>query len=399
MSEFAHRHETSSPAGDAPVAAQYLATFLKPEMLHIYRQITALRAFRPVVLCQKREQSKAFPFEDIRLLPKPRTRALRRIWQKQILRRPIMIYRSEARHMVAVLREIRAEVLHVFFGQMGVHLLPLLEISPVPVIVSFHGADAGVDLEKSTHLALTQRMLDRATLLLVRSDSLAQRLTAIGADARKIRLHRTGIPLAEIPFQQRTAPEDATWHCVQACRLIPKKGLATTLRAFMEFAREFPNATLSIAGEGPQLAELQELSAALGIAQRVEFRGFLPQAELRALYARAHFFLHPSETPPDGDQEGVPNSMLEVMATGLPVVATLHGGIPEAVENSISGLLVPERDPAALAQALLDLARDEVRYRKMSAAAEARVSAAFDLGAQARTLEGYYREAIAVSVR
>jgi colanic acid/amylovoran biosynthesis glycosyltransferase len=298
--------------------------------------------------------------------------------------------------MVKVLREIHAEVLHVFFGQMGVHLLPLLETSPVPVIVSFHGADAGVDLEKPTHLALTRRMLDRAALLLVRSDSLARRLAAIGADARKIRLHRTGIPLIEIPFQQRTAPADADWHCVQACRLIPKKGLATTLRAFTEFTCEFPKATLSIAGEGPQLAELQELAVTLGIASAVEFRGFLPQAELRALYARAHFFLHPSETPPDGDQEGVPNAMLEAMATGLPVVATTHGGIPEAVENGTSGLLVAERDPAALAQALLSLARDPNRYAQMSAAAAARVTAAFDLTAQARTLEGYYREAIAI---
>jgi colanic acid/amylovoran biosynthesis glycosyltransferase len=296
--------------------------------------------------------------------------------------------------MVGVLREIHAQVLHVFFGQMGVHLLPLLEICPIPAIVSFHGADAGVDLEKPAHLALTRRMLERATLLLVRSESLAQKLTALGADARKIRLHRTGIPLAEIPFQQRTVPPDGAWHCVQACRLIPKKGLTTTLRAFAEFIREFPKATLSIAGEGPQLTELQSLAAELKIGQRIEFRGFLPQAELRTLYTRAHLFLHPSETAADGDQEGVPNSMLEAMATGLPVVATTHGGIPEAVENGISGLLVPERDCSGLAQAMLTLAHDQNLYVKMSAAAATRVATAFDLAAQARVLEGCYREAI-----
>jgi len=271
----------------------------------------------------------------------------------------------------------------------------LLEISPVPVIVSFHGADAGVDLDKPAHLALTQRMLDYATLLLVRSESLAQRLTAIGADAPKIRLHRTGIPVSEIPFQQRSAPPDGAWRGVQACRLIAKKGLATTLRAFAEFAREYPKATLSIAGQGPQLAELRLLAATLGIADRVNFPGFLSQAELRVLYASAHFFLHPSETPPDGDQEGVPNSLLEAMASGLPVLATMHGGIPEAVEHGTSGLLVPERDHTALAQAWLALARDPARYTQMSAAAAARVSATFNLAAQARLLEGYYREAIA----
>lgn len=382
----------SSPA--SPVAAQYVATFLKPEMLHLYRQITALRSFRPVVLCQKRENAESFPFADLRVLPKPRTHSLRRLWQKQIRGRPITIYRSEARRILTVLREIHAQVLHIYFGHVGVHLLPLLEICPLPTVVSFHGADAGVDLEKPAHLALTQRLLAQATLLLVRSESLAERLIALGADRARIRLHRTGIPLAEIPFTQRTPPPDGAWRLAQACRLIPKKGLATALRAFAAFTEIYPRASLVIAGEGAQLAGLQALAAALNIPDRVRFTGFLPQQKLRALFAESHFFLHPSELTREGDQEGVPNAMLEAMASGLPVIATRHGGIPEAVEHGISGLLTAESDPAALTQSLLALANDEALYTAMSAAAAARVAAAFDLSHQARVLEGYYREAI-----
>src|SRR5690349_20615975 len=116
------------PVGAVPVAVQYVVTFLKLEMLHIYRQITALRAFRPVVFCQKRENIKSFPFDHIRVLPKPWTHPLRRFWQKQLLGRPIIIYRSEARRILEALREVRAELLHVYFGHIGVHLLPLLEI-------------------------------------------------------------------------------------------------------------------------------------------------------------------------------------------------------------------------------------------------------------------------------
>jgi len=385
--------QPSAPPGEKPVAAQYLATFLKPEMLHIYRQIMALREFRPMVLCQKREHAGAFPFEDVHVLPKVGTRGLRRFWQKQICGRPITIYGSEARRMDSVLRAARAQVLHIYFGHIGVHLLPLLEISRVPTIVSFHGADVGIDLDKPAHLAPTRRMFDQARLLLVRSESLARKLAALGADPAKIRLHRTGIPAGDIPFQQRVPPADGAWRCVQACRLIAKKGLATTLRGFAGFAGEYPAATLTIAGEGPQLAEMRALAAKLEIADRVEFPGFLSQAELRGLYARSHFFLHPSETAPDGDQEGVPNSMLEAMAGGLPVVATNHGGIPEAVEHGASGWLVPERDHEALAQALLTLARTESHYLKMSAAAAARVSAFFNLTDQARILEACYREA------
>lgn len=381
-------------ASTVPVAVQYVVTFLKPEMLHLYRQITALRAFQPVVFCQKRENAETFPFSPVRILPKPRTHALRRFWQKQLLGQPITIYRSEARRILSALLSENATVLHVYFGHIGVHLLPLLEICPHPVIVSFHGADAGVDLDRPAFLAPTQRMLKKATLLLVRSESLAARLVALGADPGKVRLHRTGIPLAEIPFTQRMAPTDGAWKCLQACRLIPKKGLPTALRAFAQFGCEFPQATFAIAGEGPQLDELRSLSETLGIADRVRFVGFLGQKELRALYAESHLFVHPSELGANGDQEGVPNAMLEAMVSGLPVVATDHGGIPEAVENGASGLLTPERDADALAGSLLTLARDPARYAQMSAAASARASGEFDLESQARLLEGFYREAI-----
>ena len=380
-----------------PVAAQYVVTFLKPEMLHIYRQITALRAFRPVVFCQKREGAAAFPFADLVVLPKPRTHQLRRFVQKQLLGRPITIYRSEARRILAALHTSGARVLHVYFGHIGVHLLPLLEIADLPVIVSFHGADAQVDLEKPAHRARTQRMLQLATLLLVRSTSLAARLIALGCASEKIRLHRTGIPLDEIPFTPRHAPADGAWHCGQACRLIAKKGLATSLRAFAQFAAKCPRATFTIAGDGPQLEELQALAATLGIADRVTFPGFLPQEKLRALFAGSHLFLHPSELGPDGDQEGVPNAMLEAMASGLPVLATTHGGIPEAVEHGVSGLLVAERDHAALAAQMLTLTGDAPRYAAMSTAAAQRVGERFEIGAQTRALEGFYTEAAAMA--
>jgi len=239
-------------------------------------------------------------------------------------------------------------------------------------------------------------MLQKATLLLARSESLADRLKALGAPADRIRIHRTGIPLGQIPFVQRHVPEDGVWRCVQACRLIEKKGLATSLRAFAKFAATYPRARFVIAGEGPQEAELRALAASLGIADRVEFPGFLSQDKLHVLYAASHLFLHPSQLGADGDQEGVPNSMLEAMASGMPVVATNHGGIPEAVEDGISALLTPERDAEALANSLQTLAAAPARYAAMSAAAAARAATQFDRAAQTRVLEDCYREAIAL---
>ncbi|MEI8234210.1 MAG: glycosyltransferase [Verrucomicrobiota bacterium] len=378
-----------------PVAVQYCATFLKPEMLHIYRQISSLRAWRPFVICQKREEAERFPFppDALAILPKPATHALRRLWVKQIRRRPVLIYGSEARRIAAKINEVHGRVLHVYFGNIGVHLLPLLRCSPVPVIVSFHGADAGVDMDRPAWREAVLEMFSRARLVLARSKALGERLLALGCPAEKLRIHRTGIPLERFPFRPRTAPADGAWHCFQACRLIPKKGLATALRAFAKFAATHPLATFTIAGEGPLLPELTALAAELGVGDKVCFPGFLAPEALAAELAAAHLFLHPSEIGPDGNQEGVPNSMLEAMSTGLPVAATRHGGIPEAVEEGVSGYLVAERDDAALAQALEKLTAGPARYTAMGAAAAKAVTEGFEQGAQARVLEGLYTEA------
>src|SRR5438034_10327437 len=93
------------------------------------------------------------------------------------------------------------------------------------------------------------------------------------------------------------------------------------------------------------------LDGGLAILREVHFVGFLPQPQLLDLYASSHLFLHPSEISPNQDQEGVPNSVLEAMATGLPVVATRHGGIPEAVDHGRTGFLAAEEDHVGLANA------------------------------------------------
>lgn len=385
------------------IAVQYCATFLKPEMLHVYRQITALRHsenFQPVVFTQKRENAARFPFEPVVVIPKPATHALRRIWQKQLGRRPVQIYRSEARRIVAQLRRADAKLMHIYFGHIGVHLLPLIEMHPLPIVVSFHGADAMVDMDKPRYRAAMQRMLAQVTLVLVRSHSLADRLADLGCERKKIRVHRTGIPLENFPFAQREPPavklENSAWKFLQACRLISKKGLRTSLCAFAAFVKNHaPGATFTIAGEGPMLDELRRLASELGVHSNVHFTGFISQPELRKLFYESHIFVHPSELARDGNQEGVPNSMLEAMATGMPVLATTHGGIPEAVENHVSGLLVPERDDAALAQAMRDLTSDLERFRLMSVAAAKSVAEKFDLHAQVRALENFYAEAVA----
>jgi glycosyltransferase involved in cell wall biosynthesis len=168
--------------------------------------------------------------------------------------------------------------------------------------------------------------------------------------------------------------------------------LPTALCGFQIFAQKFPKARFTVAGSGPMQPELEGLVAELGLSNRVRFIGFLNQVELRQLYEQAHIFVHPSELMPDANQEGVPNSMLEAMASGLPVIATTHGGIPEAVENEEQGLLVPEKKPEALAEAMRRLCNDVALWSRLRRAAARRVAEEFSQGRQIECLEAAYRE-------
>jgi colanic acid/amylovoran biosynthesis glycosyltransferase len=359
-------------------------------MLHIYRQITALEHVSPVVIAQKRENAARFQVDKIDIVPKPALHFLRRFWFRQVRDKPWQISAGELGALTNILKKRNAQLLHIYFGQIAVHLLPLIRVWEKPSVVSFHGADAIVDMNKPAYRETTRQMLAAVKLALVRSESLRRAVVELGCDEKKIEVQRTGIPLDEFPFRERGAPKNGEWRFVQAGRLIEKKGLPVTLRAFASFLKRYPNARLTIAGEGPLLGQLKDAARDLKIDQHVSFTGFVSQAQLRDLYYASHIFLHPSETGPDGNQEGIPNSMLEAMATGLPVFATQHGGIPEAIEDGVSGVLVPEHDNEELAWTLINAVEEPHFLLRIAHNGAEVVRNNFDLRMQAHRLEDVY---------
>src|SRR5438309_4798823 len=379
------------------VVASYCSSFLKSEMLHIYRQVKALRGVDTFVVTKEVQNAERFPFDRIEIIPKRRTNLLMHGWLKFVERRPPIVYRGEYQTLDSLLERHGADLMHIYFGHTGVHLLPFIEQWDKPCVVSFHGADVAHKQDIKDYPAKLRRLFDAVPLVFARSQSLVERLINLGCPQDKLRINRTGIPLNEFPFIDRQPPPDGKWRVVQACRLIPKKGVATSLRAFAIFKRDNPEAEFFIAGKGPLQPELEMLAAGLGIYKDVHFVGFLSQPKLLELYASSHLFLHPSETSPNQDQEGVPNSVLEAMATGLPVAATRHGGIPEAIDHGRTGWLVPEEDHVALADAMQEITHSPGLLAEMGLRARAAVIDRFEQDAQVDLLESFYEEAIAMN--
>lgn len=392
-----------------PLVVSLCGTYLKREMQSLYRQMAHLRDFRTVVFAEQIENRGEFPFEPVvpmtkRTEPRYRGNFAKRFWYKHVVRQwpppvPIGHVGNAGQYyhpydLVDLLAAWQPALVHVYYGHKAVKYRRMLQASGVPWLVSFHGVDVVKFVDQPGYLDGLRQVFAEARLVLARSESLLGRLKDLGCPPEKLRLNRTPVPLDEILFQERALPGYGDWRLLQACRLIPKKGLFTVLKALPAVVARWPRVKFVLAGTGPDEARLREAVHRAGLGPNVEFLGWVDQARLREEFTRAHLFLHPSELTDSSDQEGVPNAMVEAMAAGLPIVATTHGGIPEAVESGVDGLLVPEKDPEALSAAILRLLDDPEELQRLGRQANASVRAKFGLSEQIGALERCYAEAI-----
>lgn len=392
-----------------PHVISLCGTFLKPEMQSIYRQVIGLKRVRTTVYTQSHENAEMFPFEPVvtmQKLARPRLRGnfILRFIFKHVLDAwppPFPINKERDPYypydMVELLERDKPDLVHVYYGHKAVHFHDMLRAWGGPFVVSFHGVDVSKFLDEEGYAEALKRVFKNARLVMARSQSLLDRLEELGCPREKLRMNRTPIPLEHLAASVRRPPADGQWRLVQACRLIQKKGILTTLKALAIVKQQHPRVRYVLCGEGPLKPKIEEAVKKRGLEDNIELLGWLDQQQLLEQYRIAQLFLHPSEKTREEDQEGIPNSMLEAMATGLPVVATLHGGIPEAVTSGQDGLLVPEKSPEQLAEAILKLMNHAGELERTSKNAAASVRANFGSEAQVAAMEDVYLDAIGLA--
>ena len=168
------------------------------------------------------------------------------------------------------------------------------------------------------------------------------------------------------------------------------KGIEYLIRAFARLAPRVPEVELVIIGEGPLKRRLQALARSLGVAARVRLLGAQSHDQVLAWMRKAAMFVLPSVRTGTGRSEGLGMVLLEAAASGVPMVGTRHGGIPEVIVDGQTGCLATERDSDELAARMAELFADDTRRARMARNARALVETRFDLRKQTEKLEDFY---------
>ena len=235
------------------------------------------------------------------------------------------------------------DIVHAHFGPMGRIAAALRDIRAIDgkIVTSFHGVDMSRNLMSDPDLYCD--LFRRGDAFLPVSEHWRNRLIEHDCPAERIHVHHMGIDIDRFSFHARQTSGrgkgNQPLRVITVGRLVEKKGIAYGLEAVPLLAHRGHRILYTIIGDGPLRTHLERLAGVLGIAENVRFLGARDHRNVRQLIYQSDVMLAPSTTDGDGDQEGIPVTLMEAMATGLPVVSTLHSGIPELIEHGASGLL------------------------------------------------------------
>jgi len=304
-------------------------------------------------------------------------------------------------HVKRALQAERASLVHAHFGPDALDAWPLARALGLPMLVTLHGYDINIYREwwEAGNAGSGMRSYPRRLRRLARqprvsfiavSEAIRRRAIEFGIPDKKIAVRYIGIDSTRfapgpIPISQR-APR-----VLFVGRLVEKKGCLYLIEAMAEVQKAVPAARLIVVGDGPQRQYLEQLAQQCGAP--VDFRGALPNAEVKRELDAARVFCLPSVTAENGDAEGLPISILEAQASGVPVVTSARGGVDEAVKEGVTGFVFPEHDISALVTKLTTILTHDDFAQEIAATCARFIATSFDISLLTRKLEMSYDDA------
>jgi glycosyltransferase involved in cell wall biosynthesis len=261
-----------------------------------------------------------------------------------------------------------------------------------PLVVSLHGSDMFLARRNVVFRSFASRVLKDAEIVTACSPDLKQQAETIST--RAVELTEYGVDTGV--FHPPATIDPARGAIFAVGRLVHKKGFIHLLEAFADMHTYYSNSMLIIAGAGPLLARLQGRARDLGVADRVEFRGNVERGRLPDYFREAAVAAAPSITDEYGNRDGLPNVVLEAMASGAAVVASDIPGIRNVIRHMEEGVIVPEGDVKALSGALQALLKDPELRARLGRNARRKAESELSWDVKIRQLESLYRSVVEV---
>ncbi|BAZ38302.1 putative glycosyltransferase [Calothrix sp. NIES-4101] len=253
------------------------------------------------------------------------------------------------------------DIIHCQFGMYGIEGMRFRELGAIKgkLITTFRGYDISWYVQEYGD-DIYKELFNKGDLFLTNCNFFRDRAIKIGCENSKIIVHGSGIDCGKFQFRKRYFDSidklnNQTIQIVTTGRLVEKKGIEYSLLAVIKVLKIYQNVEYKIIGKGYLEEHLKKIIQEFAVGDKIQLLGWKNQQEIIEILDNAHIFIAPSVTAKDGNQDAPVNTLKEAMSMGLPVIGTQHGGIPELVEDGISGFLVPERDVDAIADKIIYL--------------------------------------------
>lgn len=364
-----------------PKVLHYKTNFLNPSETFIDRLIRNHDRFQPIGMCINKDHfTDHFPVfsqPDSKFQRVINTVCFHLNWS-------LPFYRK-------VIEAEKPDIIHAHFGFDGYRMYWVAKQTNTPLVVSFYGSDVSRLPTEFDWKRRYKKLAKNAQAFIAASQLMKLQLIDLGFPEEKIKIIRFGVDIKKFSYQKNSTPNNQV---MMVGRMVEKKGFKYALKAVQILKNKGRNIHLDLFGDGPLREELENFTKQLKIENRVTFHGYVANEKVRCELNNHSALLAPSVTASDDDKEGLPNTILESMASGTPVIASDHAAIPEAVIHKKTGLLVPERDSKTIASNLEQLIDRKFKVDEMQKKARKLIEEQYSVEQLVENTESIYTKLI-----
>ena len=310
--------------------------------------------------------------------------------QKRLFHKKEISIRTNA--LVKYLKAQKIDVVFAEYGMVGAMVTHACKLANVPLVIHYHGADVHHRATVAEYLPWYKKAFEYASAFIAVSGDMVEELKKLGAPADKIHYASCGIDTNKFPELNISGSEK---NFLAVGRFVEKKSPESVVKAFKLVTEKYPDAKLTMVGQGPLFEKTKALVNEFSLTESVTLAGILKTEEIKLLMRNARAFVQHSVTAANGDSEGTPVTILEASSSGLPVVSTRHAGIKEAVVDGVTGYLNDEHDIEAMAQSMIKLAESPELAVSMGKAARQHMIKNYDINNRIALLDSIIKRSIA----